>query len=180
MAKSGKDILKQIKDEEIRFVDFRFMDFIGTWQHFAVPISSVDEDTFTDGLGFDGSSIRGWQNIDESDMLVIPEPGTAFIDPFLQVPTLVLICNIQDPITRQDYGKDPRNVARKAEAYLKSSGIGDTAFFGPEAEFFVFDNVQYASSEEQAFYAVDSVEGHWNTGSDEGAELFGRRRRQDP
>lgn len=165
------EVLKFIKKEEIKIVDLRFMDFPGMWQHFSVPAATIEESTFEEGIGFDGSSIRGWQAINESDMLVMPDPATAFIDPFLNIPTLVIICNIQDPITKQDYGKDPRNVARKAENYLKSTGIGDVAYFGPEAEFFVFDDVVYGSSENESFYRVDSVEGFWNTGADEGPNL---------
>ena len=168
---NASEVLKFIKKEEIKIVDLRFMDFPGMWQHFSVPAATVEESTFEEGLGFDGSSIRGWQAINESDMLVMPDPTTAFVDPFLDISTLVIICNIQDPITKQDYGKDPRNVARKAENYLKSTGIGDVAYFGPEAEFFVFDDVVYGSSENESFYRVDSVEGFWNTGADEGPNL---------
>ena len=168
---NASEVLKFIKKEEIKIVDLRFMDFPGMWQHFSVPAGTIEESTFEEGIGFDGSSIRGWQAINESDMLVMPDPATVFIDPFLNIPTLVIICNIQDPITKQDYGKDPRNVARKAENYLKSTGIGDVAYFGPEAEFFVFDDVVYGSSENESFYRVDSVEGFWNTGADEGPNL---------
>jgi len=160
-----------IKDQKIAAVDIRFMDFPGLWQHFTVPANTVDEGLFEDGLGFDGSSIRGWQAINESDMLVVPDAATAFMDPFAKYPTLVLIGNIQDPITRQDYGKDPRNIARKAEKYLASTGIGDTAFFGVEAEFFLFDDVRYETVGHRSFYSVDSVEGQWNTGRDEGPNL---------
>ena len=166
-----KEVLKLIKDKKIVAVDVRFMDFPGLWQHFTVPAGTVDEDTFKDGLGIDGSSIRGWQAINESDMLVVPDPATGFIDPFARFPTLVLVGNIQDPITRQDYGKDPRNIARKAEKYLASTGLGDTAFFGMEAEFFVFDDVRYDTKGHSSFYAVDSVEGQWNTGREEGPNL---------
>mgnify|MGYP006108723283 FL=1 len=161
------NVFKLAKDSGAKMVDFRFTDLPGMWQHFTSPIKELEKDTFIDGVGFDGSSIRGFQEIQESDMLLIPDPSTAFIDPFMEVPTLVLICTVQDPITREDYTRDPRIVALKAEAYLKSTGIGDTAFFGPEAEFFVFDDVRYSTAENYSFYEVDSAEAAWNTGSDE-------------
>ena len=138
-----KNVLDLIKQEGIRVVDVRFMDFPGIWQHFTVPVSEMDEDSFEDGYGFDGSSLRGWQPINASDMLVVPDPATAKIDPFYEEKTLVLIGNIVDPVTREAYSRDPRHVAHKAENYLRQSGIGDTAFIGPEAEFFVFDNVRF-------------------------------------
>ena len=145
------------------------MDFPGTQKHFTIPVTALTEKSFEDGFGFDGSSIRGWQAINESDMLVVPEPGTAFVDPFM-TQTLVMTCNIQDPITREDYAKDPRNVARKAENYMKSTGLADTAQFGPEAEFFVFDSVKYHNEQHSAGYTIDSDEGHWNSGR--GADEF--------
>jgi glutamine synthetase len=148
-------------------VDYKFLDFVGIWQHFSTPISEFSADIFEEGVGFDGSSIRGWQPIHNSDMLIIPDATTAKIDPFVKVPTLSLICNIIDPITKEGYTRDPRFIARKAEAYLKSTGIADTAYFGPEPEFFVFDDVRYEMSANQGFYAVDSVEGAWNTGREE-------------
>ncbi len=159
-----EQVLAMAKENDVKVVDIRFMDFPGMWQHFSVPISELDEGSFEDGFGFDGSSIRGWQPINASDMLVVPDATTAKIDPFFKVPTLVLIGNIVDPITREAYSRDPRNIARKAEAYLKSTGIGDTAFIGPEAEFFIFDDIRYESQKNAAFYAIDSVEGTWNTG----------------
>ena len=162
-----KDVLSMVKENGVKMVDLRFMDFPGLWQHFSVPVSELEEGSFEDGFGFDGSSIRGWQPIHASDMLVIPDASSAKIDPFYQEPTLVLICDIADPVTRQAYSRDPRNIAKKAEAYLKSSGIGDTAFFGPEAEFFIFDNIRFESGRHRAFYEIDSVEGIWNTGRDE-------------
>ena len=165
--KTPKDVLTFMKEENVKVVDLRFMDFPGLWQHFSVPPHEIDEDTFTDGLGFDGSSIRGWQAINESDMLVKPVPETAFIDPFFAHKTLVLICNICDPITGEDYSRDPRNIARKAEKFVQSQGIADTAFFGPEAEFFIFDDVRFDQNENSGYYFVDSVEGRWNTGADE-------------
>ncbi len=166
-----EQVLKMIKEKGIKIIDIRFLDFPGIWQHFSVPIKELDEASFEDGFGFDGSSIRGWQPIHASDMLVIPDPATAKIDPFYAEPTLVLIGNIQDPITREAYSRDPRNIAQKAESYLLSTGIGDVAYFGPEAEFFIFDNVQYESGKNISYYEVDSVEGTWNTGRDEGPNL---------
>ncbi|MFW5784488.1 MAG: type I glutamate--ammonia ligase, partial [Spirochaetota bacterium] len=165
------DVLKMMREENVQIVDLRFMDFPGIWQHFSVPATVIDEDTFEEGLGFDGSSIRGWQAINESDMLVKPVAQTAFIDPFMTAKTIVLTCNIADPITGEDYTRDPRNIARKAEAYLQSSGIGDTVFFGPEAEFFVFDDIRFDQNEHSGYYFVDSVEGRWNTGREESPNL---------
>ncbi len=162
-----KDVVSFAKENGALMVDFKFMDFVGIWQHFSVPISEFDEDTFEDGVGFDGSSIRGWQPIHASDMIIVPDPVTAKMDPFTAIPTLSLICNIFDPITKEGYTRDPRNIAKKAEAYLKSLGIGDTAYFGPEAEFFIFDDVRFDSSANQSFYIVDSVEGIWNSGREE-------------
>lgn len=162
-----KEVIDFAKENDARVVDIRFMDFPGVWQHFSVPLSELDETAFEDGFGFDGSSIRGWQPINASDMLVIPDPTTAKMDPFFDIPTLVLIGNIVDPMTREPYTRDPRHVAQKAEAYLKSTGIGDTAFIGPEAEFFIFDEVRFESGKNSSFYEVDSVEGIWNSGRDE-------------
>jgi glutamine synthetase len=162
-----KQVLEFAKENEAKVVDLRFMDFPGVWQHFTVPLSELEESSFEDGFGFDGSSIRGWQPIHASDMLVVPDPATAKMDPFFEVPTLVLIGNIVDPITRESYTRDPRNIAIKAEAYLKSTGIGDTAFFGPEAEFFIFDDIRFESTSNRAFYEIDSVEGIWNSGREE-------------
>lgn len=147
------------------------MDFPGLWQHFTIPVSGLDADVFSNGLGFDGSSIRGWQAINESDMLVVPDPATAFIDPFTELQTLAMICNIQDPITREDYTRDPRNVARKSVNYLQSTGIADTAYLGPEAEFFIFDDVRFDQNAHEGYYMVDSIEGEWNRGRDEGPNL---------
>ena len=166
-----KAVLDLAKKNEVKIVDIKFMDLLGTWQHFSVPTSELEESLFEDGLGFDGSSIRGWQAINNSDMLVMPDPATAMMDPFMNDSTLSLLCNIVDPITKELYSKDPRNVAQKAEAYLKSTGIGDTAYFGPEAEFFVFDDVRYQNDSNQCFYAVDSEEGTWNSGRDEEPNL---------
>ncbi len=159
-----EQVLAMAKENGVKVVDIRFMDFPGMWQHFSVPIGELVEGSFEDGFGFDGSSIRGWQPINASDMLVIPDATTAKIDPFFKAPTLVLIGDIVDPITRENYSRDPRNIAKKAEAYLKSTGIGDTVFIGPEAEFFIFDDIRYDSQRNGAFYSIDSVEGAWNTG----------------
>ena len=166
-----KDVLEMAKENGAKIVDLRFMDFPGLWQHFSVPIRELEVSSFEDGFGFDGSSIRGWQPIHASDMLVVPDATTAKMDPFYEAPTLVLICNIVDPVTREAYTRDPRNITQKADAYLKSSGIGDVAYFGPEAEFFIFDDIRFESTRFSAFYEIDSVEGNWNTGRDEGPNL---------
>jgi glutamine synthetase len=166
-----KEVLAMAKENGAKVVDLRFMDFPGLWQHFTVPMSELEVSSFEDGFGFDGSSIRGWQPIHASDMLVIPDATTAKMDPFYEAPTLVLICDIVDPLTREAYSRDPRNIAKKADAYLKSSGIGDVAYFGPEAEFFIFDDIRFESTRFSAFYEIDSVEGSWNTGRDEGPNL---------
>ncbi len=166
MSMTAKDVLKLIKDKGIQIVDTRFSDLFGGWQHYSVPASRFSEDMFVDGLGFDGSSIKGFQVINESDMLMVPDPSSAFIDPMLKVPTLVLICDIIDPIVRQPYSRDPRTVARKAEAYLKATGIADTAYFGPEAEFFLFSDVRFSQGADHGFYYLDSPEAVWNTGAE--------------
>ena len=166
-----KNVIQMMKDKKAVAVDFKFNDFLGIWQHFTTPPSEVDEAVFEEGLGFDGSSIRGWQPIHASDMLVMPDPTTAVMDPFAKDSTLSLICNIVDPITKQDYSRDPRNIARKAEAYLKSTGIGDVANFGPEPEFFILDEIRYEQNQHCGYYFLDSVEGQWNTGRDERPNL---------
>ncbi len=167
MTKTAKEVMALAKDRGAVMVDLKFMDFVGLWQHFTIPINELNEAVFEEGLGFDGSSIRGWQEIHASDMLVIPDATTAVMDPFMKDPTLSLICNIFDPITKEAYSRDPRNIALKAEKYLKATGIADTAYFGPEAEFFIFDEVRYDTSNHQAFYKIDSVEGAWNSGREE-------------
>lgn len=161
---SPKEVLAFIKEKGIKMVDVKFMDFPGTWQHFSVPVSELNENSFEDGFGFDGSSIRGWQPIHASDMLVIPDSKTAIIDPFCKDLTLSMICNIVDPITKENYSRDPRNIAQKAEAYLKSTGIADVAYFGPEAEFFLFNDIRYDSQQSHSFYYIDSQEAIWNSG----------------
>jgi glutamine synthetase len=165
------EVIEFAKNRGARILDLRFMDFPGLWQHLSVPIGELNEGLFTDGHGFDGSSIRGWQAINASDMLIIPDPDSARIDPFLKDPTLVMICDVVDPVTRENYSRDPRNIAKKAEAFLKASGIADVAYFGPEAEFFVFDDIRFDSTENSCYYFVDSAEGQWNTGRSEGPNL---------
>ena len=161
---NSKSVLKYASEQGAKFVSTRFTDLPGSWQHLTFPISELDEGSFEDGFGFDASSIRGWAAIHESDMLLIPDSYRAWMDPFAKEPTLCLICNAVDPISRQGYAFDPRNVAVRAETYLKSTGIADTANFGPEAEFFIFDSVQYENEAHRAGYAVNSDEGHWNSG----------------
>jgi glutamine synthetase len=165
--KSPSDVSKLVKEQGIKLVDFKFCDLLGTWQHFTTTLTEYDESIFTEGLGFDGSSIRGWRQIQASDMLVIPDPTTAWVDIFNADPTLSLVCTIVDPITKEPYDRDPRGVAEKAEAYLKSTGLADTAFFGPEAEFFIFDDVRFDCTSNSAFHAVDSVEAIWNSAREE-------------
>lgn len=166
-----KEVLEFARENGTVMVDMKFMDFPGMWQHFSVPIGELNEDSFEDGFGFDGSSIRGWQPINASDMLVIPNAETAMMDPFCAHPTLSLICNIFDPVTKESYTRDPRNVAQKAENYLLSTGLADTAHFGPEAEFFILDDIRYDTQPQHSFFYIDSVEGVWNTGRDEGPNL---------
>jgi glutamine synthetase len=167
MFGNADELLKYIEDEGVEFVDVRFCDLPGIMQHFTIPVSNFSGDVFTDGLMFDGSSIRGFQEIHESDMLLLPDPTSAMVDPFRQHKTLVINFFVHDPLTGEGYSRDPRNIARKAEAYLKSSNIGDTAYFGPEAEFYVFDDVRFETSERAGYYFVDSVEAAWNTGREE-------------
>ena len=159
-----KEVLELGKKNNAVMVDLKFIDLPGIWQHTSVPFHRLEESSFEDGFGFDGSSIRGWQPINASDMLMIPDATTAQMDPFMAQPTLSLICSIVDPITRQPYSRDPRYVAKKAEAYVKQTGIGDTIYVGPEAEFFVFDSVAYEHKGHTSFASVDSAEGHWNSG----------------
>jgi len=165
------EVVNYTAENGCRMMDLRFMDFLGTWQHITIPVSELSEDVFTEGFGFDGSSIRGWQAINASDMLIMPDPATARIDPFMSTSTLVMICDIRDPVTGERYSRDPRNIAKKAAAYLKASGIADTAYFGPEAEFFIFDDIRYDSTEHSSYYYVDSGEGQWNTGREERPNL---------
>jgi glutamine synthetase len=170
-TRTAKEVLEYAKKNGAVVVDLRFIDLPGVWQHTSVPTHRLTEESFEEGFGFDGSSIRGYQPINASDMLIVPDATTARMDPFTKDPTLVLICDIVDPITKETYPRDPRFIARKAEVYVKQTGLADTIYMGPEAEFFVFDDVRYHSSPEGSFYAIDSVEGAWNTGSDEGPNL---------
>ncbi|MBK6694527.1 MAG: type I glutamate--ammonia ligase [Myxococcales bacterium] len=163
-----KEVIELAKKNNVQFVDLKFIDFPGVWQHTTIPVSRLDEALFEDGIGFDGSSIRGWQPINASDMLIIPDPSTAKIDPFHKYPTLHLVCSVFDPITKQPYSRDPRHIAKKAVAYMRQTGIADTCFMGPEAEFFVFDDVRFDQSQPNCgFYFLDSAEGAWNSGREE-------------
>jgi glutamine synthetase len=166
-----KHVLDTAKKAQAKMVDIKFVDTFGTWQHFSVPFSELTEESFSDGLGFDGSSIRGWKSIEASDMLAMPDPNTAFIDPFCAVPTLSLTCTIAETGTKEEYNRDPRGIAQRGEKYLHSTGIADAAVFGPEAEFFIFDNVQFDARSNGTFYSVDSEEAIWNTGRDESPNL---------
>lgn len=169
--RTPQEIVSFIQKEKIEVVDLRFMDFPGLWQHFSIPAREMSADAFEKGLGFDGSSIRGWQAINESDMLVKPDAETAFVDPFFSAKTLVIICNICDPVTGEDYTRDPRNIARKAEHYLKHTGLADTAYFGPEAEFFIFDGARFDQNEHEGYYHIESQEGQWTSGREENPNL---------
>ncbi len=166
-----REVMELARSRGVRFVDLKFSDMLGLWQHFTIPVSELDEEKLEEGYGFDGSSIRGWQPINASDMMVVPDLETAVMEPFAEQPTLSLICNIVDPITREDYSRDPRNIARKAEAYLKATGIGDVAYFGPEPEFFILDDIRFDQNEHEGYYYVDSKEGRWNTGREERPNL---------
>ena len=170
------EVLDLVKKQDVEVVDLRFVDLLGTWQHFSVPVHELTKESFEEGFGFDGSSIRGWQAINESDMLVVPDPATATVDPFLSHQTLIVLGDICEPITRAPYEKDPRGVAGRAEAYLRSTGIGETAYFGPECEFFIFDSIHFDSSPQASFYSIDSEEGIWNSGSEETPNLGHRPR----
>lgn len=158
-----KDFFEFAKENNSKMVDLKFVDFLGTWQHCSYPVDTWDEMTFEEGVGFDGSSIRGWQGIHMSDMLAVPDPDTAVLDPFFKEPTVSVIANIVDPVTKEDYSRDPRHVARKGVAYLKETGIADTCYIGPEPEFFIFDEVRYEQNQHTGMYRIDSVEGAWNT-----------------
>src|SRR6266851_2298316 len=176
---SPADVIRRAKEAGVQVVDVRFTDLPGTWQHFSIPLKELEEDTFTDGLGFDGSSIRGFQAINESDMLLLPDPSSAFVDPCLQVPTLSLTCDIIDPITRESYSRDPRYVARKAEQYLVHSGVATTAYFGPEAEFYIFNSVRFDQNAHEGYYYIDSEEGIWNSGTNGSPNLGHRPRHKE-
>jgi glutamine synthetase len=162
MSKTVADVIKMGKD--VQMVDLRFTDLLGTWHHFSIPARELTEELFEEGIGFDGSSIRAFQEIHESDMILIPDPSSAFMDPIFEIPTMNIICDIYDPVTRQPYTRDSRYVAKKAEAYLKQTGVADISYWGPEAEFFMFDSVIYGEASNKAFYEVDSAEAWWNSG----------------
>ena len=159
-----REALEWAGQTQAQMVDLKFCDLVGSWQHVTLPLSAFDESAFDEGLGFDGSSIRGWQGISESDMLLMPDPSSALLDPFAEAPTLSLVCEIADPVTKEGYDKDPRRVAKRAEEYLNETGIADTAYFGPECEFFVLDTVSYELADHKSHYEIDSAEGHWNSG----------------
>src|SRR2546425_630191 len=174
-----KSVLELAKKAGATMVDVKFVDTFGTWQHFSLPISELSENSFSEGLGFDGSSIRGWKSIEASDMLALPDPASAFIDPFMAEPTLSLTCTIAETGTKEAYTRDPRGIAQRAEKYLLSTGIADSAVFGPEAEFFIFDNVQFDSKSNGTFYSIDSEEAIWNTGKDEMPNLGNKIRHKE-
>ena len=174
-----KSVIEMAKKTGAKMVDIKFVDTFGTWQHFSCPIAELTEEVFSEGFGFDGSSIRGWKSIEASDMLAMPDPDTAFIDPFCAVPTLSLTCTIAETGTKEAYVRDPRGIAQRAEKYLISTGLADQAFFGPEAEFFIFDNVQFDSKSNGTFYSIDSEEGIWNTGRDEMPNLGNKIRHKE-
>ncbi|HPN36902.1 MAG TPA: type I glutamate--ammonia ligase [Melioribacteraceae bacterium] len=168
---STQKVVDYIKENDIKFVDFKFMDFPGQWQHITIPAAEFSINTFENGVGFDGSSMRGWKAIHESDMLLIPDADSMLLDPFVNAPTISLICDVYEPATKEKYGRCPRNIAQKAEAFLKSTGLADVAYFGPEAEFFVFDDVRFDTQPNSQFYFVDSDEGRWNSGREENPNL---------
>ena len=173
---SPTEVLEKARQAGIKVVDLRFVDLPGTWQHFSVPLSGFDEDVFTEGIGFDGSSIRGFQAINESDMLLIPDPDSATVDPVLQVPTMYLVCNVVDPITGASYTRDPRHIAQKAEAHLAATGVADVSYWGPEAEFYIFNSIRFDQNAFSGYYFIDSDEGIWNSGSNSTPNLGFRPR----
>jgi glutamine synthetase len=168
---SVKDVLELVKKNKVEIVDFKFVDVPGLWHHFSIPAGELTAGLFEDGIGFDGSSIRGFQSINESDMLLIPDADSAMMDPFTEHPTLSLVCNVIDAITRESYSRDPRYIAQKAEKYLKSTGIADTSYWGPEIEFFIFDNIRFSQSTNEGYYYIDSEEGFWNSGNNDKPNL---------
>ena len=167
MPNTPEDVQKIAADGGAQVVDFKFIDLPGVWQHFSIPVEDLQPDIFEDGLGFDGSSVRGFQPIHESDMLLMPDPDTAYMDPMREAPTMSIICNVEDPLTRQPYSRDPRYIAKKAETFLEGSGIADTSYWGPEPEFYIFNDVRYSQTANSGSYSVDSTEGAWNTGREE-------------
>lgn len=179
MTRTPEDVLTMARESGAVMVDFKFTDVPGTWQHFSVPVRNLTADLFSEGIGFDGSSIRGFQQINESDMLLLPDPTTAMLDPFTTATTLSLVCDVVQPGSYEPYSRDPRYIARKAEEYLRSTGIADTAYVGPEAEFFVFDDVKYRTTQNEQWAVVDSDEGHWNSGRNGSANLGHRNRAKE-
>lgn len=168
---SPKEVIDFCREQGIKMVDLKFIDLPGTWQHLSIPLTELDEGTFGKGVGFDGSSIRGFQHIDESDMLLVPDATSAFVDQTFSIPTISLICNVREPATGEGYSRDPRYVAQKAEAYLKATGLADVSYWGPELEFFIFDDIRYDQTANSGYYFIDSAEGQWNTGRDEKPNL---------
>ncbi len=171
MRMTPSEVVQLAKDNDVKIVDLKFMDLPGMWQHFSIMVGELSEDLFEEGIGFDGSSIRGFQAINESDMLLFPDPTTALVDPVCEIPTLSITCNIKDPITLENYTRDVRHIAQKAEAYLQSTGIADISYWGPEAEFYLLNDIRYEQTPNSGFYSVDSVEGSWNSGKDENPNL---------
>ncbi|HEY8855023.1 MAG TPA: glutamine synthetase beta-grasp domain-containing protein, partial [Candidatus Dormibacteraeota bacterium] len=176
---SPREVIERAKAEGVEVVDVRFIDLPGTWQHFSLPLSELEVDSFKEGLGFDGSSIRGFQAIDESDMLLIPDPDSATIDPCLSHKTLFLICDVIDPITREPYSRDGRFIARKAEEYLRRSGIADISYWGPEAEFYLFNSLRFDQNAHSGYYYIDSEEGIWNSGKNSEPNMAFRPRHKE-
>jgi glutamine synthetase len=172
-----REVIAFAREQGLAIVDLKFVDLLGTWQHVSIPVQELTEDVFEEGIGFDGSSIRGFQHIHESDMILIPDPTTAVVDPICEVPTLSLICDVYDPVTHQPYSRDPRYIAKKAERYLIQTGIADVSYWGPEVEFFIFDNVRYDQNAYSCYYFIDSEEGIWNSGRDQGRPNLGHRPR---
>jgi len=171
MAKNPKEVIELAKSAGVKIVDVRFIDLPGVWQHFSIPVDDLTPELFEDGLGFDGSSIRGFKDIHESDMLLIADPETAYVDPMLEIPTIDLICNVFDPVTREPYSRDPRYITQKAERYLKGTGIAEISYWGPELEFYIFDDIRYGQTANSGYYFIDSEEGIWNTGREEKPNL---------
>src|SRR5712692_3195157 len=171
------EVIRRAREAGVQVVDVKFCDLPGTWQHFSLPLKELSEDVFAEGLGFDGSSIRGFQAINESDMLLFPDPASAFVDPCLKVPTLALVCDVKDPITVEPYSRDPRYVAKKAEQHLIKSGVATTSYWGPEAEFYIFNSVRFDQNAHEGYYHIDSEEGIWNSGQNGGQPNLGHRPR---
>jgi len=174
---TARDVIGMAEDAGAQIVDLRFCDLPGLMQHFSIPMGEFDEGSFESGFGFDGSSIRGFQEIQESDMLLVPDPDGAYIDPFLQHPTLIVHCFVRDPVTGEMYSRDPRYIARKAELYLKQTGIAETSFWGPECEFYIFDSIRFDQNQHEGYYHIDAIEGVWNSGAEEGGHNLGYKPR---